>query len=318
VSTVLPAPAAPAAAAAPAIGLSGLPLFAVIDPFFGEPDMVCVQVDETAPLATLQAARAAAWERPVGQCSTTDLPVDPARLPYLVQFQGASDPLLAPVLALAAQQHEDALESGQTRLALGTLIEAELALNTLTTWVEGLCTLRLDGMKRYLRLGSPRTWELLNTQLDGAAMADALGPIHRWHYRARDGAWATLRGRIALMQDSGDEPTLYRRPAFMAELLAKPAGFRLPSQARDCLLKGELISQTLDLLQNKGLRPTPALMKQVCDMAVAQRYEQSRLPLPEQVALCVGALSPPLGADPATNPATAALPFEQTRNHPSH
>ncbi|AKJ30328.1 DUF4123 domain-containing protein [Caldimonas brevitalea] len=230
--------------------LQGLPLYALIDPFLGEPHLLAGASTSATDLDDLQAARRSAWKRAVWVARDPSPRVEADRMPYVVQLEGADDPLVELLVQGAAMEAQQASETSIGKLGIGALIETPLDGQRLMQRIEQMTTVMVRGRPRYLRLADPRVFELLVHLLSARHLAEWLGPVGRWHLRLRNGTWGCCLG---LADDAflSTEAELYGRRQRVEELLTKPARLLLSVEQEARLLDGEAVSLTLAVLQRE-------------------------------------------------------------------
>lgn len=237
--------------------LTGLGLFLLVDPYFGEPSCLALEVSDDDPPSLVRERRQRAWQRDVHAVASSDHPISVAMLPYLVALNGTDDEWLEVVLDEAVHDHERSLESGFQKIRTGTLIESGLSGDELMDRLQHMWTVAVSGKRRHLRLGSPRVMELVFHSADPQTIQVWLGPIARWHHLDRDGQWCTVRGQSDLDEDLSDE-AFYKRHQAQRSMAAAPPRLRCEGALRTALVHSETITQTLDAwqrLHGAGFRP---------------------------------------------------------------
>lgn len=228
--------------------LSGLGLYLLVDPYFGEPSCVALTVtDDDAP-ALVHDRRQKAWQRDVHSAASSDHPIGVALLPYLVALNGADDEWLEIALDEAAHDHDQSVESGFHKIRTGTLIESDLGGEELMDRLQQMWTIAVSGKRRHLRLGSPRVMELVFHSADAQAIQVWLGPIARWHHLDRNGQWRKVRGQSDLDEELSDED-FYKRHQTQRAMTAIPPQLRCEGALRTALMHSETITQSLDAWQ---------------------------------------------------------------------
>jgi len=265
--------------------LCALPLYALVDPLFGEPPFVPLTVADDKSVSALLDSRQRAWQRPVTLAQKETPRVPSSALPYLVALDPDEDPWLAPLCAQALLEHGQGIQTGQTRLRTGCLIESCLSPDALMACLETLWQVALLTRPRYLRLACARSFELLACLAGEERLADGLGPIERWHALGRDGLWHCHLGRIE-RDEALDERLRHQRVARTESMLSQVSGWHLDQREQALLLEGELIAQTLDSLQREGLNYSPALMKAVLRCVECETAAERRQPLEPRAARC--------------------------------
>lgn len=230
--------------------LTGLGLYLLVDPFFGEPSCVALKVTEDDPPSLVLERRQKAWQRSVHAVASSDHPIGVVMLPYLVALNGTDDEWLEVVLDEAAHDHEQSLESGFQKIRTGTLIESDLNGDELMDRLQQMWTVAVSGKLRHLRLGSPRVMELVFHSADPQAIQAWLGPIARWHHLDRNGQWRMVRGQSDLDEDLSDE-AFYRRHQTQRAMAAMPPQLRCEGALRTALVHSETITQSLDAWQRQ-------------------------------------------------------------------
>lgn len=202
--------------------LCGLPLYALINAYAGEPSLLGAAIYASS-FDELRAKRAEAWGgRPI-ELAESDQPAnDPLRLPYLVALEGPQDPLYAQLLEFAGQEAAAAAESGKGVFTMGAFIETALPAQRLMLRLQEMWKGRVYGGKPYLQVADPRGFEMLAGLLGADVVAKWLGPIARWHVRQRDGHWAS---HLGLADESliDAEEDFFRRTERLARFEQTPA-----------------------------------------------------------------------------------------------
>jgi len=273
------------------------PIYALIDPFFGEPPFIDMS-QRPATEADVQAAREAAWQRQVLCAPTSTPPVDWIKLPYLVRMPDESDSWLKPLCALAREQHGQAMATDLTRLSLGGFIETRKPAARLMAQLHRLwCLPGSSKAGRYLRIASPRVLELLRVDigepdlhryLTGGTDDEAV-----WHFYSREGSWRC----IAAERDVAEPP--HFGPRTSITLAAR-------------LRTSRLVSLALNSAQRNGWRCTDALITHTLrwfaqagadaggdDLQALDQFDK---------ALAASSLQPDAGDEPGTSAPTPALP----------
>lgn len=229
--------------------LCGLPLYLLVDPFFGEPSFVALQASKEDPLSIVLERRQNAWQRELFVASSSEHPIAPAALPYLVALHGADDEWLEVALDEAAHDHAQSLETGFQKIRTGTLIESGLGGEVLMDRLRRMWTMLVSGQRRHLRLGSPRVMELVFHSAAPQALEAWLGPIERWHHLGRDGQWHMVRGQAGLDETRSEQALYGRHKAQQALAATPPPPLRCEGLLKTALLHSETITQTLDVWQ---------------------------------------------------------------------
>ncbi|MCW7537334.1 hypothetical protein OOT46_05640 [Aquabacterium sp. A7-Y] len=233
----------------------GLPLFALIDPFFREPHLLASDTRVAGDVAALQTMRREGWRREVWMPEGQPL-IHPLRLPYLVQLDGKADEHFPLLLETTEREAEQAVETGVGKFTIGAVLESELAPELLMQWVEAMWTVQIGPGNRYLRIADPRVFELLTHLLGVGEMQNWLGPIARWHVRTRDGVWVSHAGAVAI--DSGcDEQALYSRQARLQTIARERPRLKLSPERKRRMEASELVSLSLTELQRHRAGPLP-------------------------------------------------------------
>ena len=232
--------------------LCGLPVYLLVDPYFGEPSFVALQVSEIDHPSVALERRENAWQRKVFAAASSEHPIPPASLPYLVELNGSADEWLEAATDEAAHDHAQSLSTGFHKIGTGTLIETSLSGDALMTRLQQMWTMHLSGRRRHLRLGSPRVMELVFHSAPPSETQTWLGPIERWHHLTRDGIWRLVQGQADLHEHMSDQ-AFYGRHAIQQAMAAKPAPpLHLDGALKTTLLHSETITQTLDAWQRMG------------------------------------------------------------------
>jgi len=276
--------------------LCGLPLYLLVDPYFGEPSFVAFQVSEEDPPAVTQERRERAWQRSVFAVPSSEHPIAPASLPYLIALNGSTDEWLEAATEEAAHDHAQSLETGFHKIGTGTLIETSLSGDALMARLEQMWTVYISGKRKHLRLASPRVMELV---FQSAAPPDAqawLGPIERWHHLTRHGQWHMVRGRSDLDEQMSDE-TFYGRHSFRQAMTAKaPGPLPVDGPLKTTLLHSETITQTLDAWQRLNHAFDPRLIQALqvfLDQTAWARTDTQA----QRIERCLGHLQNTLGRE---------------------
>ena len=241
--------------------LCGLPVYLLVDPYFGEPSFLALQVSEDAPPSVNQERRTNAWRREVFAASSSEHPIPPVSLPYVVALNGADDEWLDAATDEAAHDHAQSLSTGFHKIGTGTLIETSLSGESLMTRLNQMWSMNVSGQRRHLRVGSPRVMELVFHSAPPSEAQAWLGPIDRWHHLTREGNWRLVRGQADLHEHMSDE-AFYGRLAIQQAMASKPATpLRLAGALKTTLLHSETITQTLDAWQRMDHAFSPSLIQ---------------------------------------------------------
>lgn len=175
--------------------LSGLPLYAVVDPYFGEPPALDIEIQQAQSFEALAALRKTGWQgHEVTVASGSNPVINPRQLPYLVALDGANDPLLAKLLEAAASEYTEAIENDKGVLRIGALIETAIEPDRLMVRLQRMWCVKLGSQHRYLRIADPRVFEMLQVLFDEKELQYWLGPIACWHFQGRGSLWQKFDG----------------------------------------------------------------------------------------------------------------------------
>lgn len=252
---------------------SGLPLYALIDPYFGEPAFISAgsnnEHDAPRSLAELAAKREQAWDRAVAIDESTEPRLPTTRLPYIVALVGAADAWVPEILAAVARQHREAIATSMTRIAVGAFIESDLEAQDVMARVSLMSRQSADGQPRHLRLVSPRVMELLAHVLSATQLAYWLGPLSRWHHVDRSGRWQCLHAVPTICDDAIGSGANGAPPVEATGRLAATH-----AQLR-ALAQSEVVNRALDKMQASGTPFTRARLERALvlslDLCVAKR-----------------------------------------------
>jgi hypothetical protein len=234
----------------------GLPLYLLIDPYFGEPSFVDLPEVAVQSLDQLREQRLAAWDRDVAIAENDRPLLDPLQLPYLVQLRGPQDLLIAEGVRYADQEGEQSISDGHGRFTIGAFIEADLPMPDVMARLEAMWSISHRGSARYFRLADPRIFEMITHLWTAEEIADWLGPFARWHFRSRSGEWRKISG--AADEDSlQDEEALFRRAALREKLKATKPRLRLDEARVRKLELAEVVSRALTTWQGMEGRALP-------------------------------------------------------------
>ena len=237
--------------------LSGKPLYALIDPYFREPQPIDIDTAEVTSFDELQSVRAAGWGRDVWVPRSEAPLIDPLQLPYLVALDSAGDPWCSQLAQLAAEEAAEALQSGTAAFTTGTFIESDLAAERLMQRIESMWRQPVNGETRYLRIADPRGFEMLSQLIPEAELRHWLGPIHGWHVRARSGRWMRLAG-FANDDRIDSEADFYRRGQRLEQAAAlSPRLAMNPARVRR-LQQGQIVARVLNQLPHNAAVPAGA------------------------------------------------------------
>lgn len=178
-------------------------IYLLIDPLLGEP----LPVDDgLASASALQAAREAAWMRPV-----TPVPLDSkialsaSMHPYLVALDGPEDMWLGVSLELAQGERETAQSDGVAGLgtsahAIGGWLQCGQPTPKLAQQLAQWARVHplLPTQARYQRIADRRAMDWLRHIAGDAALASRFGPVARWVY-------LDTRGQLAALHRSDGE-----------------------------------------------------------------------------------------------------------------
>lgn len=203
-------------------GLCGLPLYALINAFGGEPALLGTGIHANS-FDELRTKRAQAWGgRPIELAESEQPANDVLRLPYLVALEGAHDPLYAQLLQFAEHEAAAQTETGKGAFAMGAFIETALRADRLMQRLQCMWSAPVNGARPYLQVADPRCFETLAYLFGEPRMCRWLGPIARWHVRQRSGHWATHLGAADESFIKAEED-LYRREQRLAQFEQLPA-----------------------------------------------------------------------------------------------
>jgi len=206
--------------------LSGLPLYLLVDPYFGDPPSLDIDPQPANTFGALASLRQAAWQgRVVEVAAHSDPVIEPRTLPYLVALDGPSDPVLTMALQMAHAERDEAMESGRGVARIGALLETALHPFRVMDRLQRMWVVSPHGTRRYLRFSDARVFELLTHLFDAQELQAWLGPIAHWHYMARDARWHACDGAAAESLIEGEE-AMYRRAQHLEMLASSHA--RLP------------------------------------------------------------------------------------------
>jgi Domain of unknown function (DUF4123) len=243
--------------------LCGLSPYLLVDPYFGEPSFVALQTSESDPPSLTLERRRNAWQRDVFAAQSSEHPIAPAALPYLVALNDADDEWLEVALDEASYDHAQSLDTGFHKICTGTLIESDLGGKALMDRLQQMWTVHVSGSRRHLRLASPRVMELV---FQSAAPEDTqawLGPIERWHHLNRHGQWHMVRGQSDLHENMSDEAFYGRHRDQQVMAARPPSPLRCEGALKAALLNSETIAQTLDAWQRLDHAFSPALIQEL-------------------------------------------------------
>ncbi len=213
----------PGAALSDVPALSGLPLYALIDPLLGEPQACDADPESLIRAKTygdLAALRSSGWRRDVWLADDPEPVVDAVGLPYLVRLSGKGDPKFLELIQAAQTQAELAREQSPRIFSFGAFIESDSDPNLLMQRLQRMWSFRVPRPAQYIRLADPSVFEAFMHWLPVDQMRRWLGPIAAWHIYTRQGAWAACLGAAA--EQFIDEPEAYQRTQRLRRIEALP------------------------------------------------------------------------------------------------
>lgn len=229
--------------------LNGLPLYLLIDPFFGEPAALDIDLESVDTFDALASIRQAAWMgRAVELPTAPDPVIEPLSLPYLVTLKDSNDPVLTMALQMARDEREEALASGRGITRIGALLETRLPADRVMDRLQRMWSVSFGGVNRYLRMSDARVFELLTHLFEAHELRLWLGPIDHWHYLARDGCWQAFDGAVADTLIESEE-ALYCRSSRLEQLADSEPRLPWTSERRSRLADSQVLSRALTQLQ---------------------------------------------------------------------
>jgi hypothetical protein len=175
-----------------------LPLFALIDPLFGDYEADGRDASQCAGYHALRKMREDAWDGREIFLAESDAPIIEAHLqPYAVSVAADDEGLIERLTRAAVEQQRAALAGpAPATYGFGGLIETWIAPTDLMRRLERMWTYPRPNRDHltYLRFSEPRVLEALAHRLPPKTLARWLGPIARWHFLGRDCRWHTLIG----------------------------------------------------------------------------------------------------------------------------
>ncbi len=251
-------------------------LFALVDPFFGEPPAFECSSDQAASFAALSECRTQAWGRPVWLASGERPLIEPHRLPFIVQLE-LGDPLLEDLQQQAIDEHAAILEGAPGgAYRLGSFIESEMPPELVMQRLERMWSYSHRSLApRYLRLGDRRVMELLVHLVRPKVIADWLGPLNAWYILGRSFEWHMFKGSTgdALLSEKDN----YRRPSLFYEAAFRETNLKLSDAEHRFLLQSEAISLALTRVQQAGVVPDAALFSRLPDVLTKAESHHFRL-----------------------------------------
>lgn len=236
--------------------LHGLPLYLVVDPYFGDPPSLDIDAGSAASFEALASLRRNAWGRDV-HLSTWPAPViEPAKLPYLVALQGERDRVLSFAADVARQERQEAIESQCGVYRMGALLETALAPIEAIDWLRRMWTTWVNGKVGYLRMADPRVFEMLTHLFDAPDLAAWLGPLAHWYFPSRNGAWCCRDGAAADSETHSEDEVLQRAQRLQSLACGEPTLDWTP-QRKARLAHSEFLSRALGQLQAQALLVEP-------------------------------------------------------------
>ncbi|GAA5172345.1 hypothetical protein [Viridibacterium curvum] len=235
-----------------ALQLEQLPTYALIDPFFGEPPAWDCITDTAQTFDALADARAAVWERQIWVADSPKPLVSPHRLPYLVELNGARDPLIKQLCEYAQEEQMTSADNvASTEYRLGSFVQTSLPPALLMGRLQTMWAYRFGGAApRYLRIADRRVMELLCHLLQPESIAAWLGPIARWHVLSRRGVWISASG--ILDETQFDENESLRRVESLSASALSTARLRPTPAEHLRIASSEAASRALLLWQRAG------------------------------------------------------------------
>ncbi|MFN3915523.1 MAG: hypothetical protein ACK4K3_11490 [Aquabacterium sp.] len=276
--------------------LCGLPLYLLVDPYFGEPSFVALHVSEEDPPSITQQRREQAWQRKVFAVSSSEHPIAPSSLPYVVALNGSKDEWLEATIEEAEHDHARSLETGLHKISTGTLIETSLDGDALMARLKRMWTIYVSGKRRHLRLASPRVMELVFNSASTENAQAWLGPIERWHHLTRLGQWNRVRGQADMHEHMCDEASYGRHRIREAMAAQTRPSLRLDAALTTTLLHSETITQTLDAWQRMRHRFDTQLITTL-HMFLAQATWARADTQEQRIEKCLGHLQRTLGSE---------------------
>lgn len=256
------------------IGLANEQIYALVDPFFGEPPGFECSSDQAASFAELSKCRAQAWGRPVWVAAGQRPLIEPHRLPFIVQLE-AGDPLLEDLLQQSVAEHAANLDGASSRAyRLGSFIESGMPPELIMQRLERMWSYSHQSLgPRYLRLGDWRVMELLIHLVRPQIISQWLGPFVAWYCLGRSFEWHIVRGVVggAVLSETDQ----FRRLRVFEEAAIQGANLRLDDAEHALLLHSESVSLALTHLQQVGVVPEAALFSRLpiaCRQAEAYRF----------------------------------------------
>lgn len=228
--------------------LSGLPIYLLVDPYFGEPRLADMPMQAAESLPQLQTLRAAGWQRDVCVAQGHKPLISPLQLPYLVALKGLDDDLLGDIAEASKAEAQSALANGQGTFTLGALLETEFPPEQVMKRLERMWLLVVQGTSRYLRVADPRIIEMVLHLWSPDEVARWLGPIARWNFRGRHGWWQAVLG-AADQSFHGTDEAQFRRAVILQECAALSPRLPLDGVRIEKLQSSEVVSRTLTAWQ---------------------------------------------------------------------
>lgn len=239
-------------------------LYALVDPFFGEPPAFDCSSDQQASFAALSECRTRAWGRPVWVASGDRPLIEPFRLPFIVQLE-VGDPLLDDLQQLAINEHAAQLDGvPSAAYRLGSFIQSDMPPELIMQRLEGMWSYSHRSLaRRYLRLGDRRVMELLFHVVRPQVVTNWLGPLGGWCILGRSFGWHWVKG--AMSDTELSENDSYRRQSVLDEAAGREMNLRLNDAEHGLLLQSEAISLALTRLQQEGVAPDAAIYSRLPD-----------------------------------------------------
>jgi hypothetical protein len=180
------------------------PLFVLIDPMVGEP---VDGIGTPPPDADPASLRAESWGRNV---LTIELPksisLPLTQYPYLIQLNGADDPLLELTFELAMEEQIAARSggldgSGRAAHRIGGWLQSSMRWHDLSKLLASMCTVNTEAITNasYLRLGDRRVLDLLRHVAGDDRVSAQLGRIQSWRY-------LDSHGKLCRLDSPAEEP----------------------------------------------------------------------------------------------------------------
>jgi len=235
--------------------LRGLPLYALIDPYFLDYPEHGIDLAACCSFDSLRAARRSNWHGYEIYLAEGDDPVrEVSRLPYLVSLADAEKSMIDTLAEAAVAEQRAFLAGDPQPYRIGALIETWMAPQDLIRRLEKMWaySYKGGGHHRYLHIADRRAFETVVHLFDTQTIARWLGPIARWHYLGRDFDWRPAQGEA----DSNDgwyvDAGFGMRRAVAPERAMEGAVLQIGLREHQRLREGEAVSRALTRWQRAG------------------------------------------------------------------